>query len=79
MNPIMNAEKPGRRRNPLLPWWIGLAIILVVDIFIGYRFTCVDCGPIEAFLAFGVLIIIPAVYLTLMYITFKSQAESETE
>ena len=37
-----------------------------------------ECGPVGAgLLTFGVLGVIPAVYLTLMYLTFRSQAESE--
>ena len=68
------------QRNPLLPWWIGLAIIAVAVVYIGYRFANLasECGPVAAgLLAFGVLGVIPAVYLALMYLTFKSQADSE--
>jgi hypothetical protein len=69
-----------RQRNPLLPWWIGLAITLAAVVYLGYQFTSLDCGPVGVgLLAFGVLGVIPAVYLILMYLTFKSQAESERE
>ncbi|HEY7665306.1 MAG TPA: hypothetical protein VH934_19480 [Xanthobacteraceae bacterium] len=69
-----------RHRNPLLPWWIGLAITVAAVAYLGYQFTHLDCGPVGAgSLAFGVLGVIPAVYLILMYLTFKSQAESEDE
>jgi hypothetical protein len=65
-------------RNPLLPWWIGLAIILVAVIYVGYQFTRLECGAgTAAFLAFVVLGVVPAVYLSLMYLTLKSQSESE--
>ncbi len=70
------------QRNPLLPWWIGLAIIAAAVVYVGYQFSKLasDCGPVAAgLLAFIVLGIIPAVYLALMYLTFKSQADSERE
>lgn len=65
------------RRNPLLPWWIGLVIIIAVEVYIGYRFACLDCGAMGPVLGFIVLGVIPVVYLTLMYLTLKSQADSE--
>jgi hypothetical protein len=68
-----------RRRNPLLPWWIGLVIIAVAVVYVGYQFTTLNCGPATAgSLAFIVLGVIPAVYLSLMYMTLKSQAASES-
>jgi len=73
------AERPAKRRNPLLAWWIGLAIILAADVIVGYLLTCIDCGANPGLLGFGVLVVIPAVYLTLMYITLKSQADSERQ
>jgi len=66
-----------RKRNALTPWWIGLAIILVAVVYAGYRFTCLECGPPSIPLLVIILGIMPAVYLTLMYITFKSQADQE--
>ena len=60
-------------RNPLLPWWIGLAIILAAIAYVGYLFTTMGCGPSTAgALAFVVLGVMPAVYLVLMYVTLKS-------
>jgi hypothetical protein len=65
-------------RNPLLPWWIGLAIILAAIAYVGYLFTTMGCGPGTAGpLAFMVLGVMPAVYLVLMYMTLKSQSDSE--
>lgn len=67
-----------QQRNPLLPWWIGLAIILAAVAYVGYQFTTLDCGPVTAgILAFIVLGVIPVVYLSLMYLTLKGQAASE--
>lgn len=71
-----NGTKP---RNRMTPWWIGLAIILVAIAVAAYPFWCLDCGPMNGVLAFFVLGIIPAVYLTLMYLTFKSEADSDRE
>jgi hypothetical protein len=63
----------------MLPWWIGLAIILAAVGYVGYQFTTLDCGPVTAgLLAFIVLGVIPVVYLALMYLTLKSQYESES-
>jgi hypothetical protein len=63
----------------MLPWWIGLAIILAAVLYVGYQFTTLDCGPAMAgVLAFIVLGVIPVVYLALMYLTLKSQSESES-
>ena len=65
----MNAS---RKRNPLLPWLIGLPIVVVAVAYVGYRFAMLDCDvpAISEFLVLGVL---PLIYLILMYLTFKSQ------
>jgi hypothetical protein len=70
----MNGQQ--RRRNPLAPWWVGFAIIMAVVIYVGYQFTCTDCGA-PAISQILVLGIIPIVYLALMYLTFTSQARDE--
>ncbi len=69
---------PVRRRNPLLPWWIGFAIILAAVVYVGYLFTTIDCAIAPA-LTFIVLGVVPIVYLVLMYTTFRSEAETEDE
>jgi hypothetical protein len=69
---------PPTARNTLLPWWIGLAIILAAVTYVGYQFTTLECGSGTAgYLAFIVLGVLPVVYLTLMYLTLRSQIESE--
>jgi hypothetical protein len=67
-----------RRRNPLLPWWIGFGIILAAVIYVSYQFLCQDCQApaVAQILVFGV---VPVVYLVLMNMTFRSQAEAEDE
>jgi len=63
-------DKP--KRNRLMPWFIGLAIIVLADLWIAYRMFCTACeapGVVQAL----VVIVVPGIYLVLMYITFKSQ------
>ncbi len=73
----MPTQQP--KRNALLPWWIGLAIIIVTIAFAAYRFSCLECGPPSIPLLVIILGIMPAVYLALMYITLKSEADQERE
>jgi hypothetical protein len=60
------------RRNPLLPWYIGLVLILAAVIYVGYQMFIVGC-PAPTFVELIILLVIPAVYLVLMYLTFISQ------
>jgi len=60
------------RRNPLLPWYIGIVIILTAFIYFGYQKFYVGCAA-PAAVEFIVLLVIPVVYLALMYLTFVSQ------
>ena len=65
-------------RNPMTAWWIGLVIILAAVAYAAFRFACLECGP-AGFLEFMILGIVPLVYLVLMYLTLKSQADSERQ
>lgn len=60
-------------RNALMPWYIGLVVIAIVDAYIGYQFFATGCEApaIAQFLVVGV---VPGIYLALMYLTFRSQA-----
>ncbi len=60
------------RRNRLLPWYIGIAIIILAEIYVGYEMFYVGC-PAPVLLEVAMLIVIPLVYLVLMYLTFVSQ------
>jgi hypothetical protein len=60
------------QRNPLRPWVIGLIIIVISDIYIAYLFFSTQCQA-PAIAQFLVLIVVPVVYLVLMYLTLKSQ------
>lgn len=60
------------KRNLLLPWWIGLGIVAVADLWVAYKMLGADCQA-TGIAELIVVIVIPAVYLTLMFLTFKSQ------
>jgi len=62
----------GTNRNRLTPWYVGLAVVLAAVIYIGYQWTATAC-PAPGFIEFGVLVILPVVYLALMYLTLSSQ------
>jgi hypothetical protein len=60
------------RRNRLLPWYIGIAIVVPAVIYVGYLLYTSGCAvPVPT--ALMVLVAIPLVYLVLMYLTFTSQ------
>jgi TM2 domain-containing membrane protein YozV len=60
------------RRNPLLSWYIGLLLNLACVGIIAHQMYVTGCmAPTGAKLI--VLVAIPAIYLTLMYLTLKSQ------
>jgi hypothetical protein len=63
-----------RKRNPLLPWIIGLVIVVAVNVYIAYLFFSNVCTA-PALAQFVILIILPAVYLVLMYLTLKSSED----
>jgi RsiW-degrading membrane proteinase PrsW (M82 family) len=67
------AAIPRRTNFPPLPWYIGLAIIVVVDAFVGYQFYAMKCEA-PGIAQFLVLVAVPGVYLVLMYLTFRSQS-----
>ena len=60
------------RRNSLLPWFIGISIIAIVDVYVGYSFYSSNCRA-PGLAQFLVLVAVPGVYLALMYLTFRSQ------
>ena len=60
------------KRNRLLPWYIGIAIVLLGEIYIAYEMFYVGC-PAPVLLELAMLVVIPVVYLVLMYLTFVSQ------
>lgn len=61
-----------RRRNPLTGWLIGLAIIVAVELFAALHLQ-LTCSETRILAQLMVLIILPAVYLVLTYLTLKSK------
>ena len=62
-----------KTNSRLLPWYVGLAIIAVVDGYIGYQFYATKCEA-PGIAQFLVLVVVPGVYLVLMYLTLRSQS-----
>lgn len=60
------------RRNRLWPWYIGIVIILAAVIYVGYEMIATSCAA-PAVSIIAVLVVIPVVYLFLMYLTLMSQ------
>jgi hypothetical protein len=61
-----------RKRKVLLPWFIGIVIVAVADLWVVYRMFATSC-PAPGIVEVIVVVVIPAVYLALMYLTLKSQ------
>lgn len=68
----MNTNKPARR-NRLTPWYVGLAIVLAAVAYTAYEMFVMPGCAVPTAIALGVLVIIPVVYLALMYLTLTSQ------
>jgi len=60
------------KRDRLAPWYAGLAIIAGADFLVARELFSNACQA-PSIISFGVVVIIPAVYLALMYLTLKSQ------
>ena len=60
------------QRNRLTPWYIGLAIIVAAVAYTGYEMFVVPGCAVPPVIGLVVLIVIPVVYLALMYLTLKS-------
>ena len=60
------------QNHRLLPWYIGLVLVLAAVTFVGYRMWAGNC-PAPTIIEIGVLTVIPIIYLVLMYLTFISQ------
>lgn len=60
------------QNHRLMPWYIGIVLVLAAVIFVGYRMWAGAC-PAPTIIEIGVLTVIPVIYLVLMYLTFVSQ------
>jgi hypothetical protein len=61
-----------KTNHRLMPWYIGIIIILAAVIWVGYQMWATSC-PAPTIIELGVLTVIPIVYLVLMYLTLVSQ------
>ena len=60
------------QNHRLLPWYIGIVLVLAAVIYVGYQMWAGSC-PAPTIIEIGVLTVIPIVYLVLMYLTLISQ------
>jgi hypothetical protein len=60
------------QRNRLMPWYVGLVIIVGVVAYTGYQMVVGSCAA-PTIPKLGVLFVMPGVYLVLMYLTLVSQ------
>jgi hypothetical protein len=60
------------KRNRLMPWTIGLVVIVLAVIYAGWTLLSSDCA-VPAPTVLIALVVMPAVYLVLMYLTLTSQ------
>mgnify|MGYP001487898898 CR=1 FL=1 len=63
------------QHSRLYPWYIGIVTIAIFELIIGYLFFAASspcASPIPQLFVL-LLIVLPVVYLTLMYLALKSQ------
>lgn len=60
------------KRNRLVPWTIGLVVIVLAVIYAGWNMLSSECA-VPAPTLFIALLVMPAVYVVLMYMTLTSQ------
>lgn len=63
------------QHSRLYPWYIGIAIIVAFEAIIGYLFFTASpacAAPIPQFFTL-LLIVLPVVYLSLMFLALRSQ------
>jgi hypothetical protein len=65
-------QQSKQTRNRLTPRYVGLLIVFATVPFVGYRMWS-GTSPAPTVIEFGVLAVVPIVYLVLMYLTFISQ------
>jgi hypothetical protein len=77
---LERGQKRRRRTMPqqhsrLYPWYVGIAIIAVFEAIFAYLFFAAtpSCASPIPQLFVLLLIVLPVIYLTLMYLALKSQ------
>lgn len=61
------------KRNRLMPWMIGLVLILAALAYAAWEILSGGCGATPAATLVIALLVMPVVYLGLMYLTLTSQ------
>ena len=61
-----------RRHSRLFPWYVGTGIILAFELYVGLLYFGPAC-PAPALPQIMVLVGLPVVYLTLMFIALRGQ------
>jgi hypothetical protein len=63
------------QHSRLYPWYVGIAIIVAFELIIGYLFFAASapCASPIPQLFLLLLVVLPAVYLTLMFLALRSQ------
>jgi len=60
------------KRNPLRSWYIGLVLIVIAVAIVAWQMFATGCCAPPIAIAI-ILVVIPVIYLTLMYLALKSQ------
>lgn len=61
------------KRKRLMPWAIGLVLVLVALAYVGWQIASGGCGVTPPATLVIALLVMPTVYLGLMYLTLTSQ------
>lgn len=60
------------KQSRLLPWYIGTVLIALADYWVAKELFSDACQA-PSIISLGVVFVIPAVYLVLMYLTLTSE------
>jgi hypothetical protein len=61
-----------RRHSRLFPWYVGTGIILAFELYIGLLYFGPAC-PAPALPQIMVLVVLPVIYLALMFVALRGQ------
>ena len=59
-------------RSRLFPWFVGVGIVAAFELFVALTYFGPAC-PAPGFVQILILVVLPAIYLALMFLTLKSQ------
>jgi hypothetical protein len=61
-----------KQHSRLYPWYIGVAVIVAFELFVGFMFFGPACR-VPAIPQILVLVVLPVIYLALMFMALRSQ------